>query len=245
MSFILDALKKAESERSRASGPVLVDVRIAPPRRRLPAWAWALGGVLLANLVVLAWLMLRKPVAQEADAASAAPANAAAVAAAAPANATAPPPATSAPSASTPFTQPLASMPTAPAPSPDSSTTRAPGATPAEIANPPDPARLAGRWRLAATAVAEPARLRPERGVAFRDAERAAPHRGRVHARRHQGGGHHRTRCGCSMRAASGSCCRPAAEHCCFPGRAVTPRCTSACRSVPAPAWEIRATPAR
>lgn len=78
MSFILDALKKAESERSRASGPVLVDVRIAPPRRRLPAWAWVLGGVLLANLAVLAWLLLRKP-AVEAMATVAAPAvNAAA-----------------------------------------------------------------------------------------------------------------------------------------------------------------------
>ena len=77
MSFILDALKKAESERNRASGPVLVDVRIAPPRRRLPAWAWVLGGVLLANLVVLAWLMLREPAAQPAaanGAAAAAPA---------------------------------------------------------------------------------------------------------------------------------------------------------------------------
>ena len=63
MSFILDALKKAESERGRAAGPVLVDVRIAPPRRQLPAWAWVLGAVLLANLGVLAWLMLRTPVA--------------------------------------------------------------------------------------------------------------------------------------------------------------------------------------
>lgn len=61
MSFILDALKKAESERGRASGPVLVDVRIAPPRRRLPAWAWMLGGVLLANLALLVWLVLRVP----------------------------------------------------------------------------------------------------------------------------------------------------------------------------------------
>jgi general secretion pathway protein B len=63
MSFILDALKKAESERSRASGPVLVDVRIAPPRRRLPAWAWVLGGVLVANLALLSWLALRTPAA--------------------------------------------------------------------------------------------------------------------------------------------------------------------------------------
>jgi len=63
MSFILDALKKAESERHRTSGPVLVDVRIAAPRRRLPAWAWVLGAVLLANLLVLAWLLTRKPAA--------------------------------------------------------------------------------------------------------------------------------------------------------------------------------------
>lgn len=86
MSFILDALKKAESERHRASGPVLVDVRIAPPRRRLPAWAWVLGGILLANLAVLTWLMLRKPVPPATAAGVAAPALApAATPAAAPA----------------------------------------------------------------------------------------------------------------------------------------------------------------
>jgi general secretion pathway protein B len=61
MSFILDALKKAESERSRQSGPVLMDVRVVAPRQRLPAWAWILGCVLLANLLVLAWLLLRTP----------------------------------------------------------------------------------------------------------------------------------------------------------------------------------------
>jgi general secretion pathway protein B len=88
MSFILDALKKAESERGRAAGPVLVDVRIAPPRRRLPAWAWVLGAVLVANLAVLAWLMLRTPrapalvadVAAANAAASAAPAASTSVA---------------------------------------------------------------------------------------------------------------------------------------------------------------------
>ncbi len=71
MSFILDALKKAESERNRGAGPVLMSVRIAPPRRRLPAWAWALGCVLLANLAVLAWLLLRAPQAATAAAAPA------------------------------------------------------------------------------------------------------------------------------------------------------------------------------
>jgi general secretion pathway protein B len=61
MSFILDALKKAESERSRNSGPVLMEARLARTRQRLPGWAWVLGCILLANLVVLAWSLLRTP----------------------------------------------------------------------------------------------------------------------------------------------------------------------------------------
>lgn len=60
MSFILDALKKAESERSRNSGPVLMDVRIARSRQRLPVWAWVLGCGLLANLAILSWLLFRE-----------------------------------------------------------------------------------------------------------------------------------------------------------------------------------------
>jgi general secretion pathway protein B len=59
MSFILEALKKAESERNRRVAPVLMDARIAPRRHGLPAWAWALGVVLLLNLGVLAWLLSR------------------------------------------------------------------------------------------------------------------------------------------------------------------------------------------
>ena len=59
MSFILDALKKAESERSRQSGPVLMDVRIAAPRRRCRPGPGCWAAVLLANLAVLAWLLLR------------------------------------------------------------------------------------------------------------------------------------------------------------------------------------------
>jgi len=118
MSFILDALKKAESERHRTSGPVLVDVRIAPPRRRLPAWAWVLGGVLLANLAVLAWLMLRKPVPPDLPAAApaaavpaAAPEPVPVVVATPPAPATMPPPA-AAPAASSPPVD-IDSLPTA------------------------------------------------------------------------------------------------------------------------------------
>jgi len=61
MSFILDALKKSESERHRQSGPVLMDVRIAPPRRRIPSWAWVIAAVLLVNLGVLAWILWLSP----------------------------------------------------------------------------------------------------------------------------------------------------------------------------------------
>lgn len=61
MSFILDALKKSESERHRHSGPVLMDVRIAAPRRRLPVWAWVIAGVLLVNLLVLGWVLWHAP----------------------------------------------------------------------------------------------------------------------------------------------------------------------------------------
>jgi general secretion pathway protein B len=70
MSFILDALKKAESERNRHIAPVLMDARLAPPRRGLPAWGWALGAVLLVNLGVLTWLLLRSPPEQPAPTAA-------------------------------------------------------------------------------------------------------------------------------------------------------------------------------
>ncbi len=48
MSFILDALKKSESDRQRQSGPALFEVKVAPPRRALPVWAIAIA-VLLAD----------------------------------------------------------------------------------------------------------------------------------------------------------------------------------------------------
>lgn len=50
MSYILDALKKAERERSRGQAPSLQNappLLSEPPRRRL--WPWLLAGVLLAN----------------------------------------------------------------------------------------------------------------------------------------------------------------------------------------------------
>ena len=78
MSFILDALKKSESERQRQAGPALLEMRIVPPARRLPTWATAIGLVLLASVAVLGWLALRTgpaPATAPASASAAAPAG--------------------------------------------------------------------------------------------------------------------------------------------------------------------------
>lgn len=61
MSFILDALKKSENDRQRQSGPALFEVRVAPPRSKFPPWAIALVALLVVNLGVIGWLMMRKP----------------------------------------------------------------------------------------------------------------------------------------------------------------------------------------
>jgi len=61
MSFILDALKKSETDRQRQNGPALFEVRTAPPRSGLPLWAIGLAALLAVNLVIVAWVLLRKP----------------------------------------------------------------------------------------------------------------------------------------------------------------------------------------
>jgi general secretion pathway protein B len=87
MSFILDALKKSESDRQRQSGPALFEVKVAPPRSGLPAWALAIAALLLVNLGVVGWVLLRHPSAH-ATTVAAAPAPAPQ-----PLSATPPPPA--------------------------------------------------------------------------------------------------------------------------------------------------------
>ena len=101
MSFILDALKKSESDRQRQSGPALYEVKVAPPRGGLPPWAIAVVILLAINLMIGLWMLLRHPLARPATESAAA---AAPVAAPLPA-----PPATS------PITAPaVASAPPAP-----------------------------------------------------------------------------------------------------------------------------------
>lgn len=65
MSFILDALKKSESDRQRQSGPSLFEVKVAPPRRTLPVWAVVIAVLLGINVIVISWMLLRHPAAQQ------------------------------------------------------------------------------------------------------------------------------------------------------------------------------------
>lgn len=82
MSFILDALKKSESDRQRQNGPALFEVKVAPPRTRLPLWAVAIAALLVVNLGIVMWMVLRHPARAAAEEA-APPAGPAAAAAAA------------------------------------------------------------------------------------------------------------------------------------------------------------------
>lgn len=59
MSFILDALKKSETERQRADSPALYEMKMAPPRRGVAAWLIVLGALLAINIVVLLVVLLR------------------------------------------------------------------------------------------------------------------------------------------------------------------------------------------
>jgi len=61
MSFILDALRKSETERQRQSGPGLIDAGHRPPASRRALWLPVLVVVLVANLAVMAFIGLRRP----------------------------------------------------------------------------------------------------------------------------------------------------------------------------------------
>ena len=143
MSFILDALKKSENERARQNGPALLEARVLPPRSGVPAWAIAVGAILVANLAVLTWVVLRTSSAPPPPA----PASAAAApqVAPAPAQPTATAPANVGPASAPPAaTPPSLAPPTVAAPPPSFEPTSPPSA--AAVVNPADyaPARPAG-----------------------------------------------------------------------------------------------------
>ena len=99
MSFILDALRKSETDRQRQAGPGLIDAGYRPPARRRTLWLPLLVAVLVANLVGMAFLWQRReaPPAQPAPPEVVATPAAPAVAAPAPQQSVAPPAAIPAP----------------------------------------------------------------------------------------------------------------------------------------------------
>lgn len=59
MSFILDALKKSETDRQQQGSAEFSGVPTSSRREGPPRWLWALGLLLAVNLVVLVGLLLR------------------------------------------------------------------------------------------------------------------------------------------------------------------------------------------
>jgi len=59
MSFILDALKKSETERQRQDAPGIASIPQAVRNKRSTKWIWLIGGLLVINLGVLSGLILR------------------------------------------------------------------------------------------------------------------------------------------------------------------------------------------
>jgi general secretion pathway protein B len=79
MSFILDALKKSENERQRHRGPSLAEVPQRRPANERPWWVFGLAALLVLNLAVFVFVLLRQhaPPAQATAAATAPSASAA------------------------------------------------------------------------------------------------------------------------------------------------------------------------
>jgi general secretion pathway protein B len=129
MSFILDALKKSETERQRQSVPGLMDTRLTSRRNRLPIWAVALGILLVANVIVLAVMLIRS---------NSAPRSAAAAAASVPATAPRPPASDAVGSAAADHFSPMDPNPANPVYAPEIPV--APAATAAQPSDNPAPA---------------------------------------------------------------------------------------------------------
>ena len=70
MSYILDALKKAERERHAARIPTLETVHRTPWERRRPQWLWIGAAAVLVTAALLMWLMRPEPMLQKAPASS-------------------------------------------------------------------------------------------------------------------------------------------------------------------------------
>ena len=59
MSFILDALKKSETDRQQNSGAEFASVPTSPRAANVPRWLWFVGLLLTVNIVILIGLLVR------------------------------------------------------------------------------------------------------------------------------------------------------------------------------------------
>jgi len=59
MSFILDALKKSETERQRQGGTEFAAIPLSSGKSAVPRWLWVVGLLLIINLAVLISLLFR------------------------------------------------------------------------------------------------------------------------------------------------------------------------------------------
>jgi general secretion pathway protein B len=156
MSFILDALKKSESDRQRQSGPALFEVKLAPPRTGLPSWAIAVGALLLVNLGVVMWMLLRHSTTRAPEAPSVATARVSATARTAAATA-APAVATDHPAAAPTTAAPTTAPPTtAPATTGQPALAFQSAPAPATLAAAPNPEDVAPASEPASTSVLSP-----------------------------------------------------------------------------------------
>ena len=59
MSFILDALKKSETDRQQQSTAEFASVPTSPAPTGVPRWLWVVGLLLAINIVILVGVLLR------------------------------------------------------------------------------------------------------------------------------------------------------------------------------------------
>ncbi|MDJ0907277.1 MAG: general secretion pathway protein GspB [Woeseiaceae bacterium] len=67
MSFILDALRKSETERQQQAGGEFSNVPSSSGEQQSPKWLWMLALLLLVNVVVLLGILLRPDAAPETE----------------------------------------------------------------------------------------------------------------------------------------------------------------------------------
>lgn len=76
MSFILDALKKSESERQRQNAPGIANIPESSQQHGNARWPWLVAGLLTINLIVIAAIMMQTDDAPDQTAAIPDPAQA-------------------------------------------------------------------------------------------------------------------------------------------------------------------------